>query len=302
MATFQVSGPDTVTGTSHSDTYIVDPNILGHARIIDSGGSQDTLLVYDRPGRTAGEFLVSGHDLIWRNYQGDEVRIALRADGTSRIEFLEWQRLPEDGSPYVHVTKIWLPNHAITEANVSAVGTAGADNLVAPRFATLQDGWSDIYGNLGNDTLIGSNNHACYLYGGRGNDLLLGVGKFDDYFYGDAGNDVIKGLGGNDFLYGSSGRDKIFGGVGDDHIIGGTGSDTLRGDRGQDQFEFSAGETGVDHIMDYHAGLDKLVFHGIAASGVVLTQSGLDALVTVGALETILVHNALVSGLTLIFD
>ena len=172
-----------------------------------------------------------------------------------------------------------------------AAGTAGADRLEAPDFASFQDGWTDIYGNLGNDTLIGSNNHACYLYGGRGHDLLLGKGVFDDWFFGDAGNDVIKGLGGNDNLFGNLGRDKLIGGLGDDTMTGGTGADA---------FHFRNREAGTDIIVDYGAG-DRLVFEGIAARRVQTAQVGEDVEVTIGGWGLVVVQGAQVADLTLEF-
>jgi len=139
MAQFSVTGNKQVTGTGKSDVFVLDPDRLHSASITDSGGAADVLVVLDRPGRTAGEFLVRDNELIWRDYEGDEVRIQLNADGTSPIEFFEWRRLPEDGTPYTQRNKILLPGDEITEANVTIALTLGSDTLVLPTFAVSGD-------------------------------------------------------------------------------------------------------------------------------------------------------------------
>lgn len=302
MAQFTVSGNKAVTGTGKSDFFIVDPEALGSATITDRGGAVDVLVVYDRPGRTAGEFFVRGDELIWRNYEGDEVRIQLNADGSSPIEFFEWQRLPEDGSPYIQRNKILLPGEEITSSNVTVALTSGADRLQAPDFATYQDGWSEVYGNAGNDTLIGTDDAYFILYGGRGNDLLVGRGNASDDMTGDAGNDILRGGGGDDDLDGGALNDRIFGGNGKDWIKGGSGDDELSGGKGADDFFFEAGETGADRITDYEAGVDRITLNNFEPSFVVLTQQGSDVLVQLDGATTILVENVLVTQVMLHFE
>lgn len=73
------------------------------------------------------------------------------------------------------------------------------------------------------------------LFGERGNDRLLGGGGGGDLLFGGAGDDRLDGGGG--------GRDRLYGGVGDDRVAGGPGSydailsdsdgDTLDGGRGR---------------------------------------------------------------------
>lgn len=252
MPNFSVGPTQTVTGSSQSDTYVVDPNNLTLATIIDSGGAADVLVVYDRPGRTAGEFLVEGNYLVWRNYEGDTVRIQLNQDGTSPIEFLEWQRLPEDGNPYTQRTKIVMPGQAMTDPDSSVALSAGNDSFAAPVLALAQTAWTDVYGNDGDDTLTGSANYNVYLYGGDGNDVISGAGSWGDYFYGDAGDDRMAGLAGDDSLDGYLGNDQLDGGTGDDTLSGGEGNDQLTGGAGNDAF------TGGN-------GIDRAFFNGAAA-------------------------------------
>jgi Ca2+-binding RTX toxin-like protein len=88
-------------------------------------------------------------------------------------------------------------------------GEAGNDTIYATNKA-------DLYGDVGNDVLIGYLGSQ-YLYGGDGNDTLIGGGSFDR-IEGNAGNDFIrqsekfdasKSVGADRILTGW-GRDKVF--------------------------------------------------------------------------------------------
>lgn len=307
MARITVTGSDNVAGGTRSDVFVVDPDNLVSAHITDAGGKSDTLLVYDHPGRDAGEFVVIRNELIWRNFHGDEVRIALNPDGSSPVEFFEWQRLAADGSPYTHTTLVLLPGGAIKQSNVTMVGTTGGDIVFGARFATFQDGWSDIYGNAGNDTLTGSNNHQYELYGGKGDDLLLAKGTVETDMTGDAGNDTLKGADGNDWLDGGNGKNRVYGGAGDDFVFGRdsitgpNGSDTLTGGSGADTFYFNGGTGGADVITDFQLGTDVLQFVNISAGSLHEKQVGNDVRVTIDGLDTLLLKHITIAELTIDF-
>ena len=64
--------------------------------------------------------------------------------------------------------------------------------------------------------------------------------------------------GGNDFIRGGDGNDIIF---------GGSGNDTLHGGEGADQFVFLANSnSGKDYILDFEAGVDKVVFADLVSA------------------------------------
>jgi Ca2+-binding RTX toxin-like protein len=104
-----------------------------------------------------------------------------------------------------------------------------------------------IYGNLGNDTLEGSDGPD-YIEGGNGADALFGLGG-DDIIAGqwcwaskhpaptagDTGTNLIRGGAGKDSLYSgfSLGRDTLCGEQGDDFLFG-DGNDILDGGAGDD--------------------------------------------------------------------
>jgi Ca2+-binding RTX toxin-like protein len=102
------------------------------------------------------------------------------------------------------------------------------------------------------------------VQGGYGNDSITGA----------AGGDTLLGADGNDTLDGGDGGDSVSGGVGNDNLSGGDGGDTLAGGDGTDNLTGGAGVdafiasgaagsiAGLDHILDWTGGTDKLQFSG----------------------------------------
>ena len=80
----------------------------------------------------------------------------------------------------------------------------------------------DLYGLLGNDTLLGLGGED-ELWGGPGDDVLLG-GAGNDKLYGGPDNDVLSDGTGRNELRGGDGDDVL---VGTGNMFGGTGEDTL---------------------------------------------------------------------------
>ncbi len=66
------------------------------------------------------------------------------------------------------------------------------------------------------------------IYGNGGNDILIGS-KFIDFIAGGGGNDTIYGGDGDDMIDGGAKDDLIFGGGGHDLIFGGVGSSSASG-------------------------------------------------------------------------
>ena len=71
-------------------------------------------------------------------------------------------------------------------------------------------------------------------------------------------SDDITGDEGDNILSGSSLNDTIIGGLGDDTIIGGLGNDLLEGGAGEDTYVWLNGDKGIDEIVGFSQGEDKL--------------------------------------------
>jgi uncharacterized protein len=89
---------------------------------------------------------------------------------------------------------------------------------------------------------------------------------------GTSGNDTLTGGAGNDTIFGGDGNDTIFGGAGNDIITGGAGVDRLYGGAGNDRFVFNNSTDGIDKIVDFVVGEDRIDivsagFGGAAAVG-----------------------------------
>ena len=110
-------------------------------------------------------------------------------------------------------------------------GDAGNDIIIGGDDIDL------IYGGAGNDKIYAGYGRNA-VYGGKGNDIIIG-GWDNDRLFGDAGNDTIYGGGDTDTIHGGDGNDIIYGGSGNDRIETGKGSDTIY---------FEGTEHGLDEV------------------------------------------------------
>ncbi|MEQ9639108.1 MAG: hypothetical protein RIM84_03720 [Alphaproteobacteria bacterium] len=209
------------------------------------------------------------------------------------------------------------------ELNNFAWGLSGDDSVAGG------DGDDRLFGNPGDDILIGGDGDDTIrahtnddtltggdgddnLFGGGNNDFLNGMAGNDqvngnsgaDTVLGEAGNDTLRGQGaadhieggaGNDLIVGHAGADTMFGGDGTDTLIGGPANDVLNGGAGPDTFVFGDDQA-LDTIQDYEAGIDTITVTADSVGDLVV-QSGPDgAVVTWGALTTVIVFSNLAPG------
>lgn len=106
--------------------------------------------------------------------------------------------------------------------------------------------------------VILGNDKPNILYGTDEPDLIRGF-KAADTLLGDDGNDTIFGNKGNDVLSGDAGNDYLSGGKGADRIHGGDGDDAIKLGKGKDTLVFWFDETGVDTVLDFKVGKDKIM-------------------------------------------
>lgn len=138
---------------------------------------------------------------------------------------------------------------------VTVQGMGGDDRISTSRVGIQPPGVRvTVYGDDGNDTLIGGLGTESF-FGGAGNDLILAgagnnfidAGAGDDRVFAGDGNDTVLGGAGNDTIDGGGGNDDLRGGLGNDTLKGGPGSDRLSGGPGADTFVTD----GLD-LMDFN--------------------------------------------------
>jgi Ca2+-binding RTX toxin-like protein len=163
--------------------------------------------------------------------------------------------LSSDGSPYIPFTGIGtLPASSIVtlvmyggdDANTIDLSNVTLANY--PNLTTLQ-----VFGDDGNDVVIGSPDLPNQLFGEDGDDILVG-GLVDDTLNGGNGADTITANEGNDSVRAGDGDDSVVAGDGNDTVSGGNGDDTVLGGNGDDSV---TGENGQD-LLSGEAGNDTL--------------------------------------------
>lgn len=253
----------------------------------DAGGT-DALLLPDYEAMPFRAFAYDGRALTL-HISGTVLTVPDAAPGTPSLEFVEYQSIAYDAGDAVETLarlRVITDPGAGLGADVLAIGSAEDDVIVAPVLGARVDGFSEIFGNGGNDTIVLSPTQDYRAFGGRGRDVIEGRGASEDFIaggggrdkllgrlgedeiYGGRGDDVIRGGSGDDFIYGDGPEfppargfdDRLFGGRGADHLIGGAGVDVMTGGRGADSFHFTLWETEEqpDRIRDFTAGRDRL--------------------------------------------
>lgn len=212
---------------------------------------------------------------------------------------------PGVGGAYagLQLEKIIVSDSILTAGSLVPYNNGGgylpsAGTVTNPPPSGLPGGGTDL-----NDTLRGTA-AANLIDGGDGNDAIVSLAG-NDTVLGGLGNDIVDGgLGadqlsggaGNDLLWGGAGRDRLNGDSGNDLLDGGAGIDVLIGGAGGDQFVFGQG----DRVLDFNAAQgDQILFHaawGLELQDVVLSHSGNNTVVSVGAQSITLV------GVTAPFD
>jgi Ca2+-binding RTX toxin-like protein len=218
-------GDDTMTGGAGNDT------VWGYwgQDVLRGGPGNDTLIGEEGNDNLQGD---AGADLLSGGWGTDTADYASRTTPLS----INVDGLPGDGNAG-ESDNVGLDMEIIE---------CGSGNDFVTAAGALEWG-TQIYGNLGNDTLEGSDGPD-YIEGGKGSDALFGLGG-KDIIAGhwcwasrhaapttdDTGTNFIRGGAGSDSLYSGSrlGRDTVCGDEGDDFLFGDR-NDILDGGSGDD--------------------------------------------------------------------
>ncbi|WP_068114856.1 M10 family metallopeptidase [Tropicimonas marinistellae] len=215
-------------------------------------------------------------------------------------------------------------------ADIDGVGNRSDNRIAGNNGDNLLDG------HLGDDVLRGGRGDDTFR-DKKGADLMRGWKGDDTYYVDDIGDRVVEkagkgtdtvvshldfdlqasgrhvenltlvgkknlhgsGNGADNVLVGNGARNVLDGGRGDDDIWGAGGRDLLTGGKGMDTFRFRAGD-GIDKIMDFGRGADKILFESGAGGfdDLRLSQSAANVVIAYGEDDEIIVLNTTVADLT----
>ena len=241
------AGNDTISGLAGNDHLfglIGDDTLIGgYGHDVLSGGAGIDTAVFE--GARKDYWITYDGSATIVRYQGKNAAFA----GSDRVESDVERFSFADGS--------WL---------------AGSmpENVAAPIYRKAKGGNSKLYGDSGDDVLIGRGGND-KLFGFAGDDAMVGKGG-NDKLFGYEGNDRMSGGSGNDKLFGMEGADVMSGGSGNDKLFGHAGNDTMSGGSGRDKLYGMEG----DDVMSGGKGDDKL--YGYEGSDTLYGGSGNDKL------------------------
>lgn len=196
----------------------------------------------------------TGHDLTYGNAGDDQLfgnagdDTTYGGDGNDVIE-------GNDGAD-------WLDGGAGNDTMYGGSRAAGRSDTDTNGPGGTAQG-DDLYGDSGQDILIGDNGSATspYPYDLDGSNPNAGAGDRihggdgNDRAYGGLGNDVISGDNGDDVIEGNNGSDTVHGGDGADRIIGGSSQESTPGTGRPDTGDWLYGDGGTDLIAGDNAAL-----------------------------------------------
>jgi Ca2+-binding RTX toxin-like protein len=273
---FGGDGNDSIDGGTGDDVAFGD---AGNDNII--GGAGNDILI----GGAGNDLLDGGAGLnTLQGGSGDDIYIVSnRIDSTFE--------LADDGVDEVRTNftiyglQSNVENLAFTDGGAHGAGVGNTlDNVL-----TGNAGVDDLFGREGNDTLRGGSGLANTLLGQEGNDTYIVEAQGDTVieFAGQGidtvqtalssfvlrdnvenliytGSGIFTGIGSIDDngMTGGAGADFLSGLNGNDILTSGSGADLLLGGNGADQFRYNSDETGLDRILDFTSGSDKIALSG----------------------------------------
>ena len=288
---------ENLTGTASSGQALSGNNL---ANVITGGGGDDILT------GDGGDTLVGG--------LGNDIYVLVQpiaaienaGEGTDEIRTGAAQWVLADN----------FENLTGTSSEFQALHGNGANNVIR-----AGSGNADLFGEGGNDTLIGSAAVFEQYFGGTGADLMIGGGGADFYNMVESGDVIVEESGGGSdwvtavsaaytlpdhvetlegraafgqALTGSAQANRIIATDYDDVLDGGAGDDTLEGGFGDDVYVIdSLGDTVTDFFGDHDeirtalatytlaANIERLT--GLGGSGQSLTGNALANLITGGS-------------------
>ncbi len=250
------AGADSLYGYGGNDRLI---GAAGAADTLIGGTGDDVYVIGDNTGSSIIELLGEGVDTI----ETTASAYSINADNVEILRFVGIGNFSGTGNGLDNVLYGGAGNDTLSGWGGSDLifGGAGDDNIFG--------------GSGAPDTLLGGTGDDFYVIEAAGTSVIESVGEGNDEVrtttssynmpenvetlrYIGGGNFTSAGSNGNDVIFGGGGVDSLSGGFGNDVLIGAAGSDILSGGAGADQFRYNGGEIGIDQILDFTPGTDRI--------------------------------------------
>lgn len=257
---------------------VEDNVITGNLRRDQLYGREGNDTLNDGGGTTGNEDTLLGGT-------GNDIYI-IRVRGTSTVEYAG-EGIDEVQTDFsVYGLQANVENLRVIDTNSSHAALVGNEISNTIRGGTNSDG---IYAREGDDNLFGGTGAANTLLGQQGNDnywiqangdsVIEFVGEGTDTVWAEVSsfvlpanvenltynsNTAFTGVGNElaNIIRGGSAADSLNGMDGNDTILSGSGADLLQGGNGSDTFQYGGNETGIDRILDFTSGQDKIALLG----------------------------------------
>ena len=274
-----------LTGESGSDVFYLQPGNISAINVTDftAGSGGDIIdieeLLYGSTEYTGGNPFVTNLGYLRLQQSDSDALLQWDSDGALSTD-RDWETVIVLQNIDLANTPLSRDNFS---PQVSPDGNTNGVTLIGDEFNndltgtnlddTLEggDGYDVLSGALGDDMLVGgtAGNNADTdgneLYGESGNDTLIGsdVSLKTDYLYGGIGDDSLFGLAGDDYLEGEDGSDTLEGGEGNDTLMdikwdydGTLDTNILDGGVGDDHFYVQSYEASDTSVLTGGAGSD----------------------------------------------
>ncbi|WP_372623260.1 right-handed parallel beta-helix repeat-containing protein [Falsiroseomonas sp.] len=266
------SGPATVSGTTYLATApALDTSPPGSDTTPAPGNGGDDVVRLDAPMSGGTVDLGDGADRLVLSSAGPNTLTA------SNVEVIIGGKAADAVTLGTAGVRVDLRDGA----DRLVLSSAGPNNIAVLNVETIQGGAADDLVRLltaanGASVELGGGTDRVRLFADGANTLT--VHDVELVFGGKLGDRVTVATSGPAMLDGAAGDDTLIGGGGADRIFGGAGADEMTGGAERDRFFFRApaesSAAAPDHITDFVAGLDDLVFVGLLQGSFAWRGSG----------------------------
>ena len=219
------AGNDTIRGEGGSDLVDGGPGddtieAVEHDTILfGRGDGYDTVTIWDGDLIKFKAGITAANLTAYRREHSSGPALVVRIDNST--EFIEFRSYPFPG--YTNSTNGTPPTFQLADGSV---WVPPLSNIGTYLNGTEEGSPYLMMGSSNKDLLYAPLEGGKVIFAGDGDDVLVSQSFAFNEMYGEAGNDTLVGGRGDDWFYGGDGNDRLDGGLGNDYLIGEAGSNT----------------------------------------------------------------------------